>query len=138
MVYQTSIEVTTRSQGELHDLTNAVVAAVADSDIRTGTVHVFNVGSTAAIGAIEYEPGLLEDLPQLLNRLIPASRAYGHEQTWHDGNGHSHLQATLIGPSLTVPVSEGAPVLGVWQQVFLLECDTKPRTRRVIITVQGD
>ncbi|MDD2237617.1 MAG: secondary thiamine-phosphate synthase enzyme YjbQ [Kiritimatiellae bacterium] len=138
MVYQTEIELATRRQGELHNLTEAVESAVSDSGVQTGTVHVFNVGSTAAVGAIEFEPGLREDLPQMLNRLIPPSRAYGHEQTWHDGNGHSHLQATLMGPSLTVPVSEGAPVLGTWQQIFHLECDIKPRTRRVIITVQGE
>ena len=138
MVYQTEIELTTRQQGELHDLTEAVESAVALSGVQTGTVHIFNVGSTASVGAIEFEPGLREDLPQMLNRLIPPSRAYGHEQTWHDGNGHSHLQATLMGPSLTVPVAKGVPVLGTWQQIFHLECDIKPRSRRVVITVQGE
>lgn len=122
----------------MHDLTGQVAAAVAASRIQTGTVHVFNVGSTAAVGAIEFEPGLAHDLPAILDKLIPPSRGYGHEQAWHDGNGHSHLQATLLGPSLTVPVSEGRPVLGTWQQVFLLECDVRSRQRTVVITVMGD
>jgi len=111
---------------------------VHDSGVRTGTAHVFNVGSTGALGAIEYEPGLLEDLPDLLDKLIPLGRDYGHEQAWHDGNGHSHLQATLLGPSLTVPVAERKPVLGTWQQIFHLECDIKPRRRTIVVTVSGE
>jgi secondary thiamine-phosphate synthase enzyme len=122
----------------MHDITAHVAAAVADSRIKTGTVNVFNVGSTAAIGAIEFEPGLKRDLPDLLNKLIPPSRTYGHEQAWHDGNGHSHLQATLLGPSLTVPISDGQLVLGTWQQIFHLECDVRGRERTVIVTVIGD
>jgi secondary thiamine-phosphate synthase enzyme len=100
--------------------------------------HVFNVGSTGALGTIEYEAGLLEDLPDLLDKLIPPSRNYGHERAWHDGNGHSHLQATLLGPSLTVPVADGKPVLGTWQQIFHLECDIKPRHRIIVVTIAGD
>ena len=100
--------------------------------------QVFAVGSTAAVGAIEFEPGLQRDLPELLDRLIPPSRQYGHEQTWHDGNGHSHLQATLLGPSLSVPVADGQLVLGTWQQVFHLECDVRPRQRTVVVTVIGE
>jgi len=99
---------------------------------------VFNVGSTAAVGTIEFEPGLQQDLPNILDKLIPPSRNYGHEQAWHDGNGHSHLQATLLGPSLTVPVASGNPVLGTWQQIFHLECDVRGRQRTVVITVAGD
>ena len=78
------------------------------------------------------------DLPALLDRLIPPSRDYGHEQAWHDGNGHSHLQATLMGPSLTVPVQDGGLVLGTWQQIFHLECDVKPRAREIVVTIQGE
>lgn len=111
---------------------------VSKSGIRAGTVNLFNVGSTASIGTIEFEPGLQRDLPELLNRLIPASTHYGHEQAWHDGNGHSHLQATLLGPSLTVPIANGKPVLGTWQQVFHLECDNKPREREIVVTVIGE
>jgi secondary thiamine-phosphate synthase enzyme len=111
---------------------------VKQAGIRVGTAHIFNVGSTGAIGTIEYEPGLERDFPEMLDRLMPPSRSYGHEQTWHDGNGHSHLQASLMGPSLTVPVADGRLVLGTWQQIFHIECDIKPRTRSVVVTVNGE
>ena len=130
--------VSTRGNGDLHDLTAHVARIVTSSGIRTGLAHVFNVGSTGAVGTIEFEPGLERDLPEMLNRLIPPSRSYGHEQTWHDGNGHSHLQATLLGPSLTVPVSAGKLVLGTWQQIFHIDCDVKPRERTVVVTVVGE
>lgn len=122
----------------MHELTDQVAAVVTSSGIETGTVNVFNVGSTAAVGAIEFEPGLQQDLPAILDKLIPPSRHYGHEQAWHDGNGHSHLQATLLGPSLTVPVAEGKLALGTWQQIFHLECDVRGRQRIIIVTVLGD
>ena len=138
MVKQSKIELSTAGHRDVHDLTAAVADAVRTSGVRTGTAHVFVVGSTAAIGAIELEPGLARDLPELLDRLVPPSRAYGHEQAWRDGNGHSHLQATWLGPSITVPVQGGEPVLGTWQQVFLLECDVRPRDRTVVVTVAGD
>jgi len=114
-----------------------VASAVSRSGITTGIVNVFNVGSTASIGTIEFEPGLQADLPAILDKLIPPSRNYGHEQAWHDGNGHSHLQATLQGPSLTVPIAGGKLVLGTWQQIFHLECDVRGRQRTVVITVIG-
>lgn len=138
MVHQKELSLRTRGHRHMHDLTEAVALAVRESGIRTGLVHVFTVGSTATVGAIEFEPGLQKDLPDLLDRLIPPSREYGHEQAWHDGNGHSHLQATLLGQSLTVPVRGGQPVLGTWQQVFHLECDVRPRERTVVVTVMGD
>ena len=122
----------------MHDLTEDFANAVIRSKIKTGTVNVFNIGSTAAVGAIEFEPGLEKDLPAILNKLIPPSRSYGHEQAWHDGNGHSHLQATLLGPSLTVPIAGGKMVLGQWQQIFHLECDVRGRERRVLLTVIGE
>jgi secondary thiamine-phosphate synthase enzyme len=105
----------------MHDLTEQVLGVVAASAIQTGLVNVFNVGSTAAVGTIEFEPGLQHDLPAVLDKLIPPSREYGHEQAWHDGNGHSHLQATLLGPSLTLPIADGKPLrpwLGGLAQVF--------------------
>jgi secondary thiamine-phosphate synthase enzyme len=137
MVFQEQLTVSTHGHGDLLDLTGRV-AEVARSQVRTGIVHVFNVGSTAAVGAIEFEPGLRKDLPAALDRLLPPSRDYEHEQAWQDGNGHSHLQATLLGPGLTVPVGEGRLVLGTWQQIVLLECDTRPRQRTVVVTVQGE
>jgi len=138
MTHQTRISVSTTGNGHMHDITDEVAAAVAESKITTGLAHVFNVGSTGVIGAIEFEPGLQKDLPEMLNRLMPPSRDYGHEQTWHDGNGHSHLQATTLGPDLTVPVTDGQPCLGTWQQIFHLECDNKPRNRTIVVTVMGD
>lgn len=138
MTQQETIQVQTTGHRDIHDITADVAAVVEHSGVTTGTAHVFNVGSTAVIGAIEFEPGLGRDISEVLDRLIPPSREYGHEQAWHDGNGHSHLQATLMGPSLTVPVADGRLVLGAWQQVFHLECDVKPRVRHVVVTVAGD
>jgi secondary thiamine-phosphate synthase enzyme len=138
MVYQQQLSVRTKGPRDMHDLTAAVGRVVAGSGIRTGLVQVFVAGSTAAVGAIEFEPGLRKDLPDLLHRLIPPSTSYGHEQTWHDGNGHSHLQATLLGQSLTVPLGDGRLLLGTWQQLFLLECDVRPRERTVVVTVLGE
>ncbi len=122
----------------MHDLTARVQRVVGNSGVRQGVAHLFVIGSTAALGTIEFEPGLQTDLPQLLDRLIPPGHNYGHERAWHDGNGHSHLQATLLGSSLTVPVRERCLVLGTWQQVFLLECDIRARRRTVMVTVLGE
>ena len=122
----------------MHDITGQVQEIVRQSGIAVGVAHVFNIGSTGAIGAIEFEPGLEQDLPEILNKLMPPSRNYGHENTWRDGNAHSHLQATLLGPSLTVPVTDGKLTLGVWQQIFHLECDIKPRERTIVVTITGD
>ena len=108
MVYQREILVQTSGHKEMHNLTEEVARIVNESKVRQGIVHIFNIGSTAAIGTIEFEPGLEEDLPEMLDKLMPPSRDYGHERAWHDGNGHSHLPATLLGPSLTVPVKEAS------------------------------
>ena len=138
MTRQEILEISTRRHGEMHDLTSAVRAVVQRSGVQTGLAHVFNIGSTGAIGTIEFEPGLERDLPNEFDRLFPPGSHYGHEQTWHDGNGHSHLQATTLGPEITVPVSGGDCVLGTWQQIFHLECDIKPRQRRIVVTVMGE
>ena len=138
MAFQEEIKISTSGHGDIHDITGQVAKIVGRSGIQTGVVHVFNVGSTGCIGTIELEPGLARDLPEILDKLIPPGRSYGHEQAWHDGNAHSHLQATLMGPSLTIPISQGRLALGTWQQIFHLECDVKPRSRKIIITMQGD
>jgi secondary thiamine-phosphate synthase enzyme len=138
MVHQTEISIETSGHGDIHGLTDRITQIVADSGVSTGTVQVFNIGSTGAIGAIELEPGLARDLPELLDRLIPPGRDYGHEQAWRDGNAHSHLQSTCLGQTFSCPVAAGKPVLGTWQQIFHLECDINPRHRRVVVTVMGE
>lgn len=138
LVFQRRIALSTRNHGQMHDITGQVSRIVGDSGIQAGTVHVFNIGSTGSIGTIEFEPGLQQDYPEMLDRLMPPSRDYGHERAWHDGNGHSHLQATTLGASITVPVCDGVPVLGTWQQIFHLECDIKPRRREIVVTVIGE
>jgi secondary thiamine-phosphate synthase enzyme len=135
VTYQASLSFHTSGNGDMHDITAEVQDVIADSGIETGIAHIFNIGSTASIGTIEFEPGLQEDLPALLNRLMPPSRDYGHERAWHDGNGHSHLQATVMGPGLTVPVRNGQAALGTWQQIFHLECDVREREREIVVTV---
>jgi secondary thiamine-phosphate synthase enzyme len=138
MLNQQTITLNTHGNGDMHDLTAEVQRIVTAAKISIGIVHVFAVGSTAAIGVIEFEPGLKRDLPELLNRLMPPSRNYGHEQAWHDGNGHSHLQATLLGPSLSVPITNGKLAVGTWQQIIHLECDIHARERTIIVTVMGE
>lgn len=137
MTYQDEITVSTTGHRDMHDITAQVAKVVGQSGVKTGIAHVFNIGSTGSIGTIEFEPGLKQDLPDILDKLMPPSQDYGHEQTWHDGNGHSHLQATWLGPDLTVPVSGGQLALGTWQQIFHIECDVKPRQRKIVITVIG-
>jgi len=138
MVVQETVEKATSGHGHMIDLTPDIMEIVGRSGISCGIVNVFNVGSTGAVGVIEFEPGLEQDLPEILDRLIPPSREYGHEKAWHDGNGHSHLQATILGPSLSFPLTNGRPVLGTWQQVFLLDCDVKPRQRKIVFTIYGE
>lgn len=138
MVYQKELTFSTQGHGDMHDVTERVNSIVSDSRIQTGVAHVFAVGSTAGLCSIEFEPGLRRDLPQILSKLIPPSRNYGHEQTWQDGNGHSHLQASIIGPDISIPVRNGSLVLGTWQQVVHLEMDVRERNRTVIVTVSGD
>lgn len=132
----------TKGEVQVVDLTDDVHHAVEASGVREGLACVFVVGSTAAIIALEAEPGLTdEDLPKALDRLFPRhgqGLSYGHERAWQDGNGHSHVRASFLGPSLTIPVTQGKLALGTWQQVVLVELDNKPRERRVVIQVLGE
>ena len=138
MIVSRRFEVLTKGNDDVVDLTPALRKALLESELSRGTATLFVTGSTAGLTTIEFEPGLERDLPEALDRLLPPSRQYGHEQAWHDGNGHSHLQATLLGPSLAVPIRNGALALGTWQQIFHLECDIKPRQRTVVVTVVGE
>jgi secondary thiamine-phosphate synthase enzyme len=138
MVIQIQLQRRTQGHGDVLDLTDELNTRLDHSGVVTGIAHLFVLGSTAALGAIEFEAGLRRDLPETLDRLIPPNPNYGHEQAWHDGNGHSHLQATLLGPSLSVPVRHGRLMLGTWQQVVLVECDIRPRERTIVMTVLGE
>ena len=128
----------TDGDGTIVDCTGAVAAILAASGVTTGQLTVFCQGSTGAVTTIEYEPGLLRDLPELFARLAPAGVPYHHDATWGDGNGFSHVRAALVGPSVTVPVSGGEMTLGTWQQIVFLEFDNRPRSRRVTVSVIGD
>ncbi len=132
------IQLQTRGAGDMHDLTERVAESIASSRISEGTVTVFVPGSTAGITTIEFEPGLIRDFPESFERIAPRDADYAHDEKWHDGNGHSHVRASLLGPSLTLPVAHGMPVLGTWQQIVLVDFDNRPRERRVIVTVLGE
>jgi len=136
-VFTKILEFNTAGEGEVVDLTERVREAVRESGVLNGTVTVFVPGSTGAVTTIEYEPGLKKDIMNILERIAPRDLYYEHEEMWHDHNGHSHVRASLIGPSLTVPIVEGEPILGTWQQIVFLELDVRSRRRRVIVQVMG-
>jgi secondary thiamine-phosphate synthase enzyme len=136
--YSTELRIKTKREGEMVDLTNQVIEAVNDSGVSDGMCLLFVPGSTGALSTVEYEPGLMEDIPEALERLAPSNRDYKHNRTWGCDNGRSHVRATLIGPDLTVPVSDGKPVLGTWQQIVFLELDTRGRDRKIIVKVVGE
>ncbi len=137
-VFQSEIRLNKTHETEIVDISVELNRVVDRSGIKNGLVSVFNAGSTGAIITLEYEPGLLKDIPDLLERLAPKDRTYFHDQTWHDGNGHSHVRASLLGPSLTVPIKEGKVIQGTWQQIAFLELDIKPRNRNLFVTVIGE
>lgn len=133
-------DVTFETEGEvtIRDLSEELVRIAGGSGVRTGQMLVFTPSSTSAITTLEYEPGLVKDLPAALERLFPKDIEYGHEEMWHDGNGHSHVRAAFLKPSLVVPVREGRPALGTWQQVVFVDLDNKPRRRTVMVHVWGE
>lgn len=132
------IKLRTKGEVDMIDITTEVESLVTGSRIRNGIATVFVQGSTAAVTTIEYEPGLLSDFPSLLERIAPRNAVYEHEERWHDGNGHSHVRASLLGPSLTVPINEGRLTLGTWQQLVLVELDTRSRTRELVVQILGE
>ncbi len=139
MVNTRELKIKTRGNCDVVNITEQVSAAVARSDIIAGTVTVFNVGSTAGITTTEYEPGLADyDLKTAFEKIAPENARYEHEETWHDDNGHAHVRATLLGPSLSVPVVDGRLTLGTWQQIILIDFDPRPRTRTVICQMVGE
>ena len=128
----------TNGDGSIVDLTPEAREFLAESGVTTGQLTVMAPGATAGITTIEYEPGLLRDLPEFFERIIPSNVTYAHDATWGDGNGFSHLRSALVGPSVTVPVSGGELVLGTWQQIVFLDFDNRPRSRRVHFSVVGE
>jgi secondary thiamine-phosphate synthase enzyme len=136
MVKTEEIRVKTKGNCHVVNITEQVREVVAQSEIGAGTITLFNVGSTAGITTTEYEPGLVNyDLEAAFEKIAPADGRYEHEETWHDDNGHAHVRASLLGPSLSVPVVDGRPTLGTWQQIILVDFDTRPRTRTVICQI---
>ena len=133
-----NIQIKTSRENDILDITEQTSRAVKESKMKNGIVTVFVSGSTAAITTLEYEPGLKTDFPNMLSRVAPKGIEYEHDNTWHDGNGHSHVRASLIGPILTIPFREGQMMLGTWQQIVLIEMDAKPRERRVILQMMGE
>jgi len=133
-----AITVATRGHNDLKDITPQVQQKLQASGLQSGQVLVFVQGSTAGVTTIEYEPGLVKDLSELLEKLVPSSRSYHHDERWGDANGFSHLRAALIGPALQVPFAEGRLQLGVWQQIVLVDFDNRPRTRNVYLQFLGE
>jgi secondary thiamine-phosphate synthase enzyme len=131
------IAIETRGGVEIHDVTREVAGIVRETGLREGIAVVHVPGSTGAMTTIEHESGLLEDLAEILEELVPAGRHYEHNARWGDGNGHSHVRASLIGPSVSVPVNGGALLLGTWQQIVFVELDNRPRSRRLVLQLVG-
>ena len=137
MIAARYLEFETQS-GEVLDITDEVQGALQSTSVQAGVVTVFIMGSTGAITTIEFEDGLVSDLAEALQRLAPREIDYAHNQRWHDGNGHSHIRAALLGPSLTVPFVDGRLTLGTWQQIVFLELDNRPRQRKVVVQIIGE
>jgi secondary thiamine-phosphate synthase enzyme len=138
MVHSARLRLRSRGHTDLHDLTEAVGRLVAESGIAQGAATVFTPSSTSSLTTIEFEPGALDDLRQALEALAPAAADYRHNAAWGDGNGHAHLRAALLGPSLTIPVVDGRLLLGTWQQIVFLDFDVRARTREIVVQVIGE
>jgi secondary thiamine-phosphate synthase enzyme len=137
-VFMKHIELVTRAENQIIDITEEVQQAVEESRLDNGVVTIFIPGSTAAVTTIEYEAGLIQDFSETLERLAPRSIAYEHQKRWHDDNGRSHVKASLVGPSLSVPFHKGRLTLGTWQQIVFVELDTRPRDREVVVQTSGE
>jgi secondary thiamine-phosphate synthase enzyme len=132
------VRLATQKEGEILDITDKVQTIVENGNIKNGVVFLFVPGSTAALTTIEYEPGLLIDLPLMLDRIAPRAGSYKHDERWHDRNGHSHVRASLIGPDLSVPFEGKKLMLGTWQQIVFIEFDVRPRDRTIVVHSMGE
>ena len=138
MIVTEYVEFQTRGNADMIDITPEVKEAVQRSGLDAGIVVVFAPGATGAVTTIEYEPGLVEDMEWALERLAPQDRDYAHNLRWGDGNGHSHVRASMMGPSLTVPFTEKRLILGTWQQIVFLDLDNRPRSRKIAVQIMGE
>lgn len=134
-VYTEKFMINTRGFTDIIDITQKVKSAVYTHNIKHGNVVVAIAGSTASITTIEYEPGLLKDLPDILNEIVPMEKEYHHDDTWHDGNGYAHIRASILGSSISIPLIDGALLLGTWQQIVLIDFDNKPHSRNVHVQI---
>jgi len=130
--------VSSRGNSEVVDITEQVAVILAHHKLREGIATVFVSGSTASITTTEFEPGLRRDIPEALQRIAPQGPRYHHDDTWHDGNGHSHVRAAIMGPSLTIPFSQGELLLGTWQQIVLVDHDNRSRDRTIFVQLIGN
>lgn len=133
-----SIHVSTKGNDHLIDITSSIEDLLRKHELTQGTATIFVSGSTAGITTIEYEPGLIKDIPEAFERIAPKHVRYAHDDTWHDGNGHSHVRASLLGPSLVIPFSSKRLMVGTWQQVVLIDFDTRPRKREIVVQIIGE
>ncbi len=138
MVHSARFAVSTQGNDDMVDITGLVEQAILESGVLNGIATVFVVGSTAGITTIEYEPGLAEDMARVMERIAPRDAPYAHEERWRDDNGHSHIRASLLGPSITVPIVNGQMVTGTWQQIVLVDFDTRPRNRTLHVQILGE
>lgn len=138
MIIETvSFNIQTKGFNQIIDITEKVQSLIDESKVNEGNALVFVPGATAGITTIEYEPGLIKDYPELMEKLIPSSQSYHHDNTWHDGNGYAHLRASLQGASFTVPFKDKKLLLGTWQQIVLIDFDNRSRNRKIIIQIMG-
>ena len=137
-VYYDEINIKTKGEVDIIDITEDIQDKISKSKIKKGIACVFVPGSTGTLTAIEYEPGLMKDFPAALEKIAPKKQYYHHHETWHDDNGHSHVRASLMGPSITLPVRDGKLIHGTWQQIVFVELDTKNRNRNLVIEIIGE
>ena len=138
MVKTGSIQLSTRGNADVKEITAQIAKLIRESEITNGTVTIFCPSSTSALATIEYESGCVNDLRRLFDEIIPPNREYAHNARWRDGNGHSHIRASLLGPSLTIPFVEGSLTLGTWQQVIYIDFDVRSRQRELVVQIIGD
>ena len=138
VVLTKTVQIKSKGENDMVDITQETAALIREGNLKNGIITVFVAGSTAAVTTIEYEQGLKRDFPNMLSRIAPSDIEYEHDNTWHDGNGHSHVRASLVGPILTIPFRNRSLMLGTWQQIVLVEMDTQPRQRSVVIQIIGE